>query len=360
MNTQYLQYILGSTLDPQLNQELINKYKLDGPMSQKLIGIIGDLLNQKITIDQLSNIVSREISLPKAKIDKLVADIVGMRMLPLNSAYQGKPQAWLGEHGIAIDAYKEFVERTREVIETELDAESSKEDQAPIEPEVIAYAASDPIQEKKDALDIFASGMVDFFLAESESVHEIIYDYNLILLELLDANPGFNKQLEDALYTNEERLTSVDITVDGKVVAPTIGNWLRDFISSHGGGDFNTVTASQYVTNSQNARTLSTSERQLLVKLLTLYRTLHFFPASLNGIPPEQWQVIPVSLPQEEQKSAPKRRARRVAKDPVEQQLQQLMTEYDLKNLTGIEQRALLDQYHITQDQFKNFIQNNG
>jgi hypothetical protein len=350
--------IIESELDGNLNQLIATQHNLDVGF---IADIVGRLFSRKLSVNDLIQELRNSGKLDESRALEVAIDIVGLRLLPINSEFGGEPDNFLKDHQVDVKKYQAVVKQHQAVWKA---AERQRQEEGGVEVErkvaTVAYIESNLEQEKKTAPELFKNNLIPFLDNPSEELTEILFDYNHVLLNLLDTTPGFNKQLEDALYANEEQLTAKDITVGDKVVAPTIGNWLKDFVSSHGGGEFNTVVASQYVTNSPNARTLSAAERQLLVKLLTLYRTLHFFPASLNGVPPEQWQVIPVSLPQEQQKVAPKRRTRKAAKDLVEQQLMQLMAEYDLKNLTAIEQRALLDQYHITQEQFKNFIQNNG
>jgi hypothetical protein len=362
---QKTKYILVSDLDGLLHQELCDQYHLTGESVGILAGIIGDLLYSRLTIPSLEARLKEKLSLPSAEIAKLANDIVGQRLFVLDDEFGGMPEQFLQARGVDPKKYQSYVDRQEKMIATE-QAREVAEQLTNIEPEFVpkrqpvTIVEHDPEIERQDALEIFGGKLVKFFDVESIETAEIIADYNLILIELLDSNPQFKSELEQALARNQELLTSNKITISGTQTAPTIANWLQDFISVKGSNFFDNLVLSEYITNSLNTRSLTEVERGRLTKLLQLYRTIKFFPSTFIQAPSEQWQVIPISLAQEQQETIPKLRIKKVVKDPVEQQLQQLMAEYDLKNLTGIEQRALLDQYHITQEQFKNFIQNNG
>jgi len=365
MSSTNLQYILSNELEPQLNREIIAKYKFDKLTGDKLVDVIGDVLFGKLELDKLPEVVGKRFTLPKDKSDNLVADIIGMKMLPLNDYYKGAPRAWLMDHKIDTAQYQKYVDQSRAVIEAERKREYDEEHPTPdvIEPEKIEYVPSDPVQEKKDAVEIFKSGLVDFLTAEDEMIVEMIYDYNLILIELLDQDKSLSKKLEQALYDNQETLTTGRLTIDGKAVEPTIGNWLKDFISRQGALFFDNVVLSEYVTNSPNARKLSEADRKLLIKLLTMYRTIKFFPATLNQIPPEQWQVIPFEMPEEEKERLPEK-AQVIAEAPVAQTMPNINPSdpafaplsfgaAQWKTLTPIEKRTLAEEYQLTEEMIR-------
>jgi len=152
----------------------------------------------------------------------------------------------------------------------------------------------DKQEERQAAASIFRSGLLDFFQAEEEGTLEVIKDYNRVLIVLLAQTKGLKKELENALYENQEKLTGQAFELEGHKKEPTIGNWLRYFIKQHGSGSFDNVELSKFVTGSKNGQRLNESERLLVQKLLRLYRNIKFFPEQLKGQDPEKWEIIPI------------------------------------------------------------------
>jgi hypothetical protein len=148
--------------------------------------------------------------------------------------------------------------------------------------------------EKNSALDLFTSGLVDLLDSESDSLFELIDDYNGILMLLMAEDQKFKKDLENALYSSAEELTKNEIIISDKNARPTIANWIKDFISYYGSAIFDNLVVSKYMTFSENAKKLEREEKNSLIKLLKLYRNLKFFPESLKGVPESEWQIIPI------------------------------------------------------------------
>lgn len=151
-----------------------------------------------------------------------------------------------------------------------------------------------PAEEKEIAIDNFKNSLVIFLQAESEEVKNIIADYNLMLLKLLE-DQKFKKDLENAIFANQEKLTGKDFVLEGKRQMPTIANWLKDFIKKNGSGAVDNLALSQYVAASENAKKLDNNEKKLLHKLLLLYRNLKIFPQNLEKVPEDEWEIFPLA-----------------------------------------------------------------
>lgn len=119
-------------------------------------------------------------------------------------------------------------------------------------------------QEKEVLRQIFAENLLvelsEYFLVKNA--------FNLRIFDLLEKDFNFKRELERLLYENNELATQKNIMVKGKNVSPTIANWLADFINKNNTGDFDAVTLSNYLTNTENTRNLSPQERQRLSELL--------------------------------------------------------------------------------------------
>ena len=72
-----------------------------------------------------------------------------------------------------------------------------------------------------------------------------------------------------------------------------------NFIKKNGSGIFNNLVLIEYLVNSDNAKKLDNKEKELLKKLLLLYRNIKFFPESMPDDNGESWEIIPVSKKEE-------------------------------------------------------------
>ena len=118
-------------------------------------------------------------------------------------------------------------------------------------------------------------------------------DLNLMLIQTFQGDDTFEDELVDKLYNNQELLTNKFLLVDGKETAGTIANWLKDFIKENGSDYFDSLVLSKYLSLSLNPKTLPEYEKNLVKKLLKLYRNLVFFDESTNGLPMSAWEIFP-------------------------------------------------------------------
>ena len=120
-------------------------------------------------------------------------------------------------------------------------------------------------------------------------------------------------------------------------------DWLKDFIKQHGGEMFDNIKLSQYLSNSSNVKNLDEVEKQLVRKLLMLYRNLKFFPDSMPNDTGEGWEIIPIS---QEEGTLPTTRAGKESKKdgfkitPL-QELEILAKQYPKGSL---EHRAIMEE----------------
>lgn len=111
---------------------------------------------------------------------------------------------------------------------------------------------------------------------------------------LLDKGYEGKTQLSSALFLNQEKISDNSIVLDGRLVESTIGHWLEYFVRQKGGGITDAVAASDFVANSDNAKSIETETKEILIKLLALYRNIKFFPDSQPSQDPAEWQFFPI------------------------------------------------------------------
>lgn len=127
---------------------------------------------------------------------------------------------------------------------------------------------------------------------------------NFNIFSLFSKDGALQESLSNILLENQENITAGRIIFDDHEVAPTISNWLKDFIKINGSDMFDELALAQYLSSSANAKKLTSGEKDLLRKLLSLYRNLVFFPDSMGNDPVEDWQIIPVDKVEENKKAS--------------------------------------------------------
>ena len=151
---------------------------------------------------------------------------------------------------------------------------------------------------ENDNLELFENYLVDVLergVGETDAEDkQILVDLNRDIIALFDDDPDFQKKLENALYRNQEKLTSKKFELEGEQKRPTIGNWLKHFIKREGTQMYGNVTLSRFLSNSSNVKRLDKKEVDLVRALLVLYRNLKFFPKSMEGVDPEKWEIVPI------------------------------------------------------------------
>lgn len=351
--SERMRLALAGDLDSQLHRELCDKYQLSDAQRADVAGIVGDVLYQRLPITQIEQQLGT-VGIPKKVITGLACDIVGMRLLAFDQEFTGQPVKFLTDHKVADGLYRAYVDRHEQTITQEqrqIELDNTIEEATPIV-DPITSVESNPVEEKRSAIEIFSRRILDLIRVEHEGVREILHEYNTILITLLTEDKDFVSQLTQAFVNNNEELFTTQINLGGKMVPATIANLLKDFVSQSGANYFDNLILSQYLTNNPNCRQLSANDKAMVRTVLEIYRNIRFFPSAFNQIPPNQWQIIPITEHLESDPvavSTPTSSSSQA--DPSA--LPDLATElrqYDWKSLTGIERRALLEQYSITED----------
>ena len=148
-----------------------------------------------------------------------------------------------------------------------------------------------PAEEENDLIDIVGIDLVDILKSPDDDSTEML---NSSFFRLLNRDPLFKEKASKALYVNNLVLTGKPFILDGRNSIGTIANWLKDFINQNGSSYFNALVLSKFVASSENAKSLDSEEKKLLTKLLKFYRNLAFYPESLENIPVEEWEMIPL------------------------------------------------------------------
>ena len=299
-----LQYVLCSELDYALNDEICKRHGINGENVSKIIDIIVELIFKELKISDLINRIKKDFSATDNKAKQLAITVVGKRLLVFNNYFNGEAKKFIESLGKNVALFQNDVKQQEEIINQEI--LSRKEDIKKIEPpKPIKYVEIDEEEEKQIAIDLLNKNLVIFLdVAFNGSARDVIIDYNGILISLLAGDQNFKIALGKALFNNQEKLTYKKFILDKKACPPNIANWLKDFIKKNGSGIFNSLVLTEYLTNSENVKKLDSKEKNLLRKLLLLYRNLKFFPESMSNISPEKWEIIPIDKEVEKEKNS--------------------------------------------------------
>ncbi len=142
---------------------------------------------------------------------------------------------------------------------------------------------------KEELINLFSKRLIESLKADADT----IFSLNVFIFKTLDQEPELGEKIINILYNNNELVTSERLIYEDKEVAPSISNWIKDFIKVNGSDIFDEVVLAQYLSNSNNTKKLEPEEKDLLRKTLKLYRNLVFYPDSMDNMAPEDWQIIP-------------------------------------------------------------------
>ncbi|MFH0892659.1 MAG: hypothetical protein V1867_07870 [Candidatus Falkowbacteria bacterium] len=188
---------------------------------------------------------------------------------------------------------------------------------------------------KQDTLELFEGNLADVFELDD---YTLLEELNDDIIDFATDDLKFKNELEFALYKNPEKLTHKTFLLDGSPHAPSIQNWLKDFIRMNGSGVFDNVALTKYVTYSPNCQRLDDHEKEMVMKLLSLYRNLKFFPDSLKGVPVEKWEIIPIEREEDLSKA---RSVAGVPKTEEEKEIDELKKEEENYETGGLERMAI-------------------
>lgn len=142
---------------------------------------------------------------------------------------------------------------------------------------------------RDDIINLFTKRLVESLKAPAE----IIQGLNVAIFENFNSDEELEEKVINILYNNDERLTTNQIMFEDRPVAPTVSNWIKDFIKLNGSEMFSDLALAEYLSTASNAKKLNPDEKNLVRRVLKLYNNLAFFPESMENQPVSEWQLIP-------------------------------------------------------------------
>jgi len=235
------------------------------------------------------NLASLDSGLKATKVptpsqSRLASDILGKLFLPVASFLKIDIKAEIIKRGHRPEIYQPYLDNFAEVIE-------DKNFESLEELVDLHESTFNPVEEENASLDLF-SGDLKGILNDTDI--EAVNTLNGALIYLLSNKPDFHNKINKILLDNQEVITTQNLTWAEGPQRGTAANWLKDFIKENGSDIYNSVVLSRYLATSSNPQLLTEGERKIVRRLLRLYRNLVFFPESMNDVPMEEWEIIPV------------------------------------------------------------------
>lgn len=145
-----------------------------------------------------------------------------------------------------------------------------------------------PLLSDEETINLFEKDLAFAWQLDSFTDEES-YDFNQKLKYkltsvLLWERDEFKIRLINAMKNNQQRISSESIELgSGHQVAPTMANWLKDYIDRIG-IDTDTLKQTNYLINSLNTKKLTDDERSILRQVIHLYEKLKISSATPEGI----------------------------------------------------------------------------
>lgn len=260
---------------------------------RKYLDLVSQIFFRELMLVSLFSKIKELFGLADDQARQMAIDLAGIRFMVIEEWLDKDVHQYIRDLGGDPNNYEKYIEEHNQAL-TEEDAYFDKEmksDEEQEEEELLADKENLKNIEL-EVKDIFSNQIVDLLSWNDEY---LIGEVNAMVIHLLDVRDQvFKNELLNLFLENKRIITEKPIILDGKETLGTVGNWLKNFVSRQGGAMFDTVVLSDFVNNSENAKMLSSQEKEVLTKILLTYRNLKFFPESLE----EDLAII--ALPDEE------------------------------------------------------------
>lgn len=142
----------------------------------------------------------------------------------------------------------------------------------------------------EDFINLFKQGLKYALVNRSYPLEKNISIF-LIDIPILSVRDEYKKKIREAMFANEEKLTSGKITMGNKEEEPTISNWLKFYDMELGAGKVEKLKIMEILFKNENIIKLLADERQTIKRLIDLYEELKISALSVEGLEEEDYVV---------------------------------------------------------------------
>ncbi|MFA5644197.1 MAG: hypothetical protein WC928_01565 [Patescibacteria group bacterium] len=260
--------------------EISEEYKIE---RETLDEIIYDFFIANFDIDLLSKEINTKLK-DKKSSSNFINDFLGKLFLPVEPFINIEIEKNIKKYGGDIKKYNKNIQDFDSLIE-EKNLDNLGD---------LLIDLEENFDENEE------EGVVSNFL--EKNLLEILKDddpsgsqrINGSLVYLLKNKKGSLDKFTKAFSLNQELIGSQKISINNKNQDPSVSNWIKHFIKANGSEMFSTIALAKYLTSDKEVLSLKDDERKVLRKIIKIYRNLSFFPESMEGLPVESWEIIPV------------------------------------------------------------------
>ena len=241
---------------------------------------VNDLIYDFFISDFDLNKFKTDISGRINNTEKFISDFLGKLFLPVAPFIQFKVRDNIKKP----DDYKKYVDDFGNLIENRnidelLDLADNIENKIDFK------------EEEELVIDFLNKSAMEVFNSHDYSGPQKV---NGSALYLLINKPDCLNRFTKAFLSNQEKIGSKKMMLNGHEEEPTISNWVKHFIGENGSEIFGSIVLAKYLTSTFVVNMLDEKNRKTLRKVLKLYRNLIFFPDSMANVPRDDWEIFPV------------------------------------------------------------------
>jgi len=300
---------LNSMFRITLTLELARKYQLSEWQSPTVTDLVFDLAEKKIPFSSIPQEAARLFTFDESTALSFSRDLLGTHFLFLADYFPDMLTS-LESFGGKPENYIEVISRISKALAEEkayFAKEMAPEEEYFFQPKSVVEEEEEgenlddePLSQEEYA-SLFNKGVISFLFEMSDP--EMIREFNQETIVFISENSLAQNDFFKNLMSNQEMIGRNPIWLENKKVDPTIANWLKDFIKEKGSDFFDELILAEYLAVSPNPKNLSSDEKNLLRRLLNLYRNLAFFPESQENLPAEKWQLVPFEEKDQQEKT---------------------------------------------------------
>ena len=324
-------YLSSAAFDSAL-AEFSKKYGLD---KDQALDLCLELVAADFNFLSLDKII-KDLGSKAGSINQITVDFLGMLILPL-SPYMNELDisGEIAKRSGRPSDYQQYIDALADEIE--------EENSAALADYFEEYFKNiNPQEEENHALELLGKRLIDLLSGEADLPN---IQLNAGVIYLMMNKEGFIRKLLDVIVASTERLGANLINLSGTQSAPTLANWLKDFMSIYGSDYYDDLKISDYLANGKNTRGLSDRERGLLGKFFVFHRNVRFFPTDFEELPIEDWLIIPFS------------KQENIINQPGEKKAWKLpFPREQMKKMSAIEKIVAMQEYNLTEEDWQKNI----
>ena len=346
-------YYLGSDALADNAERLAKIYQLkSSDVSELLI----DLILAGNDLSAIGKLAEGRLRLSEERLENFIADFFIYILFPLDKYYP--------ELGIKAEMGQRKIEsREAQAFAQSFDQELDGEVMAALEGAIDSLDNIDAKEEADAVLGLVRNSLTDILKSESPELAE---GFNNSLRIILSDDPKNRDKILQMMTADKSQLTEKSLLIHDKPEAPTVANWLADFLYRAQNKISDSLALTEYLTGSVNCRRLDAKERRAVQNLFQFYRNIKLYPEVFSGLDPAKWQILPMpevparaaASPAKAAKSEPilEKPAAAANSATTSSARTSKLSQYDWSGITGLERRALLEEIGASKKELDEYL----